>query len=89
MYPSDKKLKYWSKEFNVWLEYAILIWGQKGIYIHWGADNIASNGNSDSAGCIHLEKPQIEELFNWLNSRTRITIEHPWEGFTCTSHYLT
>lgn len=78
VYPKDKKLKHWSKEFKVWLHYAILIWGQKGIYIHQGPDNIADNGNLDSAGCIHVAEPQVIELYNWLDERTRVLISYPW-----------
>jgi lipoprotein-anchoring transpeptidase ErfK/SrfK len=77
--PSDKKLRHYSQEFKVWLDYAILIWGQVGIYIHWGADNITDNGGAGSAGCIHVEKPQIKELYNWITERTRIIIDHPWD----------
>lgn len=79
IYPKDKKLRHWSNEFDVWLDFAILFWGQKGIYLHYGADNLKDNGG-DSAGCVHVEKPQIEELYNWIQDRTRLVIEHPWGG---------
>jgi len=90
MYPKDltinpikdvtvKKLKHFSQEFQVVLEYAIRIWGQKGIYIHYGLDNLKDN-EGDSAGCIHVEKPQIVQLYNWIDKKTRILIEYPWEA---------
>lgn len=73
----DKYRRKYSNEYKVWMEYAILIWGQRGIYIHLGPDTIASNGGV-SAGCIHVEDPQIVEFYNWITETTRIQISYPW-----------
>lgn len=74
---SDKYLRKYSKEYDVWMDYAILIWGQRGIYVHYGSDTVVNNGGV-SAGCIHVEKNQIVELFNWIAESTRFQISYPW-----------
>lgn len=74
---TDKYRTKFSQEFQVTMEFAILIWGQRGIYIHYGDDTIAANGGV-SAGCIHVEEPQIESFYNWITGPTRITISYPW-----------
>lgn len=73
----DKYPKKYSNEYQVWMEFAILIWGQRGIYIHLGADTIASNGDV-SAGCIHVGDGHIQEFYNWITGNTRIQIRYPW-----------
>ncbi|MGU3543369.1 L,D-transpeptidase [Methylobacterium sp. A52T] len=73
----DKFRKKYSNEFNVWMEFAILIMGDRGIYIHEGDDTIATNGG-ESAGCIHLAPGNAEAFWNWVSGPTRITIDYPW-----------
>lgn len=75
--PSDKSLEHWSDEFQVLMRYCVLIWGQRGIYIHEGPNNLADNVGP-SAGCIHLGKGDAKAVYDWIDERTRITIEYPW-----------
>lgn len=74
---SDKFRRRFSSEFGVWMDFALLIWGQRGIYIHQGPPILAENGG-ESAGCIHVGVPHAEELFSWISGRTRITLQYPW-----------
>lgn len=62
------------------MPYAILIWGQRGIYIHaWpGSPTIAGNGGRPTSGCIHLSQSDAPKVFNYVDTRTRITISYPW-----------
>lgn len=73
----DKFRRRFSNEFGVWMEFAILIMGARGIYIHEGPDTLAGNGG-ESAGCIHLGSGNAERFWNWVDGPTRITIEYPW-----------
>lgn len=72
-----------SDEFNVDMPNALLIWGQKGIYIHgWpGVATVESYGH-DTAGCVHLstdgEKSDSMKVYDWVDGRTRILISYPW-----------
>lgn len=75
--PADKSPEHWSDEFQELLKWCILIWGQKGIYIHEGPDTLAENGGP-SAGCIHLGSGNAKSVFDWVDERTRITISYPW-----------
>lgn len=73
---ADKHGTHWSNEFQVWMNYSILIWGQRGIYIHeWPYCRTASG---PSAGCIHLCPGDAAAVYNWIVGRTRITISYPW-----------
>lgn len=72
----DKHGTHFSEEFQVWMQYSILIWGQRGIYIHEWDFCRASEGSS--AGCIHLCPGAAETVYNWISGRTRITISYPW-----------
>lgn len=73
----DKYLRRFSNEYQVWMNYAVLLWGQRGIFIHQGAATIAANGG-ESAGCIHLAAPHAQEFYNWIAGRTRIEVSYPW-----------
>ncbi|MEW6126207.1 MAG: L,D-transpeptidase [Acidobacteriota bacterium] len=75
--PTVKKTLHHSKEFNVDMPFAIRIWGQMGIFIHEFPDNLSENGGP-SAGCIHVGKPNSKRVFDYIVTRTRITIEYPW-----------
>jgi hypothetical protein len=75
--PADKSTEHWSDEFQVMMRWCILIWGQRGIYIHEGPDNLQDNGGP-SAGCIHLAPGNARRVYDWLDERTRITIAYPW-----------
>jgi hypothetical protein len=74
---ADKFEEHYSEEFQVLMKWCILIWGQKGIYIHEGPDNLHDN-DGPSAGCIHLGVGNARRVFDWLDERTRITISYPW-----------
>ncbi|RZK26487.1 MAG: murein L,D-transpeptidase [Flavobacterium sp.] len=74
---ADKYRVWHSTEFNVDMEYAIKIWGQRGIFIHLGFDNVEDN-EGQSQGCIHVDQPQIIELYNWVTQNTRLLISYPW-----------
>ncbi|MEY9404569.1 L,D-transpeptidase [Bradyrhizobium japonicum] len=72
------KYKLWhSTEFDADMPWAVKIWGQKGIFIHEGPNNLNDNGG-ESAGCIHLAPPDAENFYNWVTGRTRIQISYPW-----------
>jgi hypothetical protein len=73
---SDKRGTHFSNEFQVWMNYSILIWGQVGIYIHEWPYCRATGGTS--AGCIHLCPPTAATVYNWIVGRTRVTIDYPW-----------
>jgi hypothetical protein len=57
------------------MNYAILIWGQRGIYIHeWpGAATYIGNG-----GPLHVEVGDAKKIYDWLDTKTRIVITYPW-----------
>jgi hypothetical protein len=81
--PSDKERRHISREFNnVPMPFSIRIWGQCGIYIHeWGYCTVAGSPSGPDAahGCIHLCSPDAESVFNWVQRRTRILINYPWQ----------
>jgi lipoprotein-anchoring transpeptidase ErfK/SrfK len=62
------------------MDYAILIWGQEGIYIHgWpNPPTYAGNGNQGTHGCIHLSMLDAQTVYSWVDTRTRILISRPW-----------
>jgi len=61
------------------MNYSILIWGQRGIYIHeWpGRATYADNGGP-TAGCIHVEVGDAKTIYEWVDAKTRIVISYPW-----------
>lgn len=61
----------------MWMPFAILIMGARGIYVHEGADNLTDNGGP-SAGCIHLAQGNAKTFYDWVSSPTRIVIAYPW-----------
>lgn len=75
--PSIKSQRYLSKEYGVWMPWAIRIWGQFGIYIHQFPDNLRANGGP-SSGCIHVGELNAKKVFDYVAARTRITIAYPW-----------
>ena len=89
MTPRDKyRIKY-SQEYSIETEsgvyepapmpYAILIWGQRGIYIHsWPNPPTYEGNGGPTSGCIHLSSMDAPKVFNFVNDRTRITISYPW-----------
>lgn len=62
------------------MDYAILLSGEEGIYIHgWpNPPTFAGNGNSGTHGCIHLRMRDAEIVYNWVDTRTRVMIRRPW-----------
>jgi hypothetical protein len=73
----DKFLRKFSNEFQVWMDFAILIMGQRGIYIHEGPATIEENGGP-SAGCIHVAPGRAKEFYDFVAGPTRILITYPW-----------
>ncbi|NCS29232.1 MAG: L,D-transpeptidase [Microcystis aeruginosa F13-15] len=74
---ADKKGTYHSKKYNVDMPFAILIWGQEGIYIHQFPDNLQENGGP-SAGCIHVSRRNAPKVYEYVAARTAIKIKYPW-----------
>ena len=69
--PSDKKGTHRSREFNVDMPYAILMWGQRGIYIHeWGR-------LGGSMGCIQVLPGAAKQVYDFVSEPTRILISQP------------
>jgi len=61
------------------MNYSILIWGQRGIYIHEWPNPATFTGNGGpTGGCIHLEKGDAKKVYDWVDSKTRLTISYPW-----------
>jgi len=62
------------------MNYAILIWGQQGVYIHeWATTpTYAGNGNQSTHGCIHLARGDAKRVYDWVDTRTYITVSRPW-----------
>lgn len=90
-FPGVKKHPYFSQEYTCdypeigqirvpcRMNYSILIWGQRGIYIHeWpGRATYAGNGGP-TAGCIHVQVGDAKKIYDWVDTRTRIVISYPW-----------
>jgi hypothetical protein len=75
----DKFLTKFSNEFQVDMPHAILIWGQRGIYIHeWPGRARRAVYGQMTAGCIHLSPSDALSVYDWINGPTRVTIEYPW-----------
>jgi len=74
--PGVKENPHNSIEYSVPMYYAILIWGQRGIYIHKGPADLASNGGP-SAGCIHLDSGAMR-VYEYVDQKTRVVISYPW-----------
>lgn len=62
------------------MNYAILIWGQQGVYIHeWPTPaNFVGNGNRGTHGCIHLQIGDARKVYEWVDGKTYVTIARPW-----------
>lgn len=76
----DKAGTHHSREFDVDLPYAILLWGQRGIYLHEGVASLKATGGQHSHGCIRVGKPNAAKVYKWLQGRTKVTITYPWES---------
>lgn len=52
------------------MNYSILIWGQRGIYIHeWpGRATYAGNGGP-TAGCIQVEIGDAKKIYEWVDTK--------------------
>jgi lipoprotein-anchoring transpeptidase ErfK/SrfK len=61
------------------MPYAILIWGQRGVYIHsWPNPPTYAGNGGPTGGCIHLSTIDAPKVFNFVDGRTRIVISYPW-----------
>lgn len=82
---TDKFENKFSNEFQVNMPWAVLIWGQRGIYIHgWEGEATVASYGGDTNGCIHLQSDNpandAKAVYNWIDGRTRITIEYAWDS---------
>jgi hypothetical protein len=68
----DKFVRRYSTEFGVWMPWAVLIDGARGVFIH--EFPLAS----ESAGCIHLTPDDAKAFYNWITGKVRITTSYPW-----------
>lgn len=68
----DKFTRRWSDEFDVWMPWAVLIDGNRGVFIHQFPLDV------ESAGCIHLSELDARDFYGWVTGKTRITIALPW-----------
>jgi hypothetical protein len=62
-----------SVEFNVDLNWVIIMDGNRGFWIHEGDVSRRS-----SAGCVNLVSEDAKKVYDWVDGRTRITITAPW-----------
>jgi L,D-transpeptidase catalytic domain len=62
-----------SVEFNVDLNWVIVMDGNRGFWIHEGDISRRS-----SAGCVNLVSEDAKKVYDWVDGRTRITITAPW-----------
>lgn len=62
-----------SREFDIDLDWVIVMDGNKGYWIHEGDTERGS-----SAGCINLESPGAKAVYDWVDGPTRITVSAPW-----------
>lgn len=67
----------------IMMPWAILIWGQKGIYIHgWPGEASVAGYDGGPAGCIHVQSDNAtndaKTLYDWVDGRTRVEFEYPW-----------
>lgn len=68
----DKFKRRWSDQYNVWMPWAVLIDGARGVFIHEFPLDV------QSAGCIHLAAEDAKDFYNWITGKVRITISFPW-----------
>ncbi|MGJ4911283.1 L,D-transpeptidase [Bradyrhizobium sp. HKCCYLS2033] len=68
----DKFKRRWSDQYKVWMPWAVLIDGARGVFIHEFPLDI------QSAGCIHLGTEDAQDFYNWITGKVRITISFPW-----------
>ncbi|MCP4748771.1 MAG: L,D-transpeptidase [Desulfobacteraceae bacterium] len=89
--PNVKKHPYFSQEYicdyptsgqigvPCRMNYSILIWGQRGIFIHeWPTTATYAGNGGSTAGCIHLEIGDAKNVYDWVDTPTRITMDYPW-----------
>ncbi len=61
------------------MNYSILIWGQRGIYIHEWPNPATYIGNGGpTSGCIHVEVGDAKKIYDWVDTTTRIIMVYPW-----------
>jgi L,D-transpeptidase catalytic domain len=61
------------------MNFSILIWGQRGIFIHEWPNPATYIGNGGpTGGCIHLDIGNAKQVYDWVNQKTRITMDYPW-----------
>ena len=61
------------------MNFSILIWGQRGIFIHeWPSPATFVGNGGATGGCIHLDIGNAKRVYDWLDQKTRIIMEYPW-----------
>lgn len=61
------------------MPYSILIWGQKGVYIHeWPNPATYAGNGGPTHGCIHLDRGNAHLVYAWVDRPTRLLIDYPW-----------
>lgn len=87
--PGTKSHPYYSKTYSCppydnnrgqcTMNYAILIWGQQGVYIHeWPTPATYAGNGGPTHGCIHLDPGNASLTYAWVDRPTRVLISYPW-----------
>ena len=69
----DKFPRRLSTEYQVVLEWVVIMDGNRGFWIHAG-----DTTRDSSAGCINLHAHDAKAVYDWIDGRTRITVSAPW-----------
>ncbi len=72
----DKFPVKYSTEWDADMPWAVLIMGNRGIYIHEGWATLAQNGGP-TKGCIHLDPAHAKGFYDWVDGPTRVLISYP------------
>jgi lipoprotein-anchoring transpeptidase ErfK/SrfK len=61
------------------MRFSILVWGQKGVYIHeWPSPATFAGNGGPTHGCIHLDPGRAALVYAWVDRPTRLLIGYPW-----------
>jgi lipoprotein-anchoring transpeptidase ErfK/SrfK len=87
--PGTKSAPYYSRTYSCvpydnaagqcTMNYAVLIWGQQGVFIHeWPTPATYAGNNGPTHGCIHLDRGNARLFYDWVDGPTRLRIEYRW-----------
>lgn len=68
----------WSSEFSCWLPDAVLLVGQRGVYLH--ADITSARGDlshGNTHGCINLRKGDAVRVYDAITGPVRVLVKTP------------